>query len=166
MPSLPCPLGTRCKDGVDGRTWESVDVDFDQARKLVEDHYIAAHQASQPLVIQIIDEEPLSAEDQLAKTLGSTEASVSVWCPHCKSQITTEVTTVVGVRSKFWIESWLCALVPIFTLCCCYWHLFSIHEFKDIDHKCPHCERILGSGHMYPWGEAPTPSYMILCSQR
>ena len=106
MPSLPCPLGTRCTDGVDGMTWESVDIDFDQARKLVADHVKAAHQASHVIVGQrIISAETLRREEafhqryQLARTLGRATAPVSVRCPHCKTQITTEATTVVGVRS-------------------------------------------------------------------
>ena len=136
MPSLPCPLGTRCTNGVDGMTWESVDVDFDQARKLVTDHVNAAHQA--------ITEQPLSEEVQLRNTLAVTNEPASVKCPHCKIKITTEVTTVVGVRSKSWKYSWFCVLFPPLTLCCCFWHLFSIDQFKDIDHKCPQCERIWG----------------------
>ena len=134
MPSLPCPLGARCTDGVDGMTWESVDVDFDQARKLVTDHVNASHQA--------IREQSLSAKDQLYQTLAKTNAPASFRCPYCKTQITTEVTTVVGVRSKTWKYSWFYALFPCCTLCCCFWHCFYIHHFKDIDHKCPHCERI------------------------
>ena len=157
MPSLPCPLGTRCKDGVDGMTWESVDVDFDQARKLVTDHVNASHQA--------IGEQPLSAKDQLANTLGSTEAPESVWCPHCKTQITTETTTVVGVRSKSWKYSWCGALFPPCTLCCCICHLCCIHKFKDFDHKCPYCEQVLGTGHIHPWRKA-TPGVPSSSSQQ
>ena len=163
MPSLPCPLGTRCTDGVDGMTWESVDVDFDQARKLVADHVKAAHQASHVIVGQRI----ISAEtnpyiqrhiidnqdNQLTRTLGRANAPVSVRCPYCKTQITTEATTVVGVRSRSWKNSWFCALLPFCTLCCCFWHLFCIHQFKDINHKCPNCERTLGGYQLSPLGK-------------
>ena len=128
MPSLPCPLGARCTDGVDGMTWESVDVDFDQARKLVTDHVKAAHQASQvkSVVMEVIDElnkeQPLPEKEQVRRTLyyaTPPEASVSVRCPYCETHITTEATTVVGVRCRSWIESWWCALIPFCTLCCC-----------------------------------------------
>ena len=138
MPSLPCPLGDRCTDGVNGKTWESLDVDFDQARKLVEDHVIVAHQA--------IREQPLSAEDQVTNVCGSTDAPLSVQCPHYNIQITTEATSVVGVLSRSWKYSWFCALFPFCTLCCCFWHLFSIPKFMDVEHKCPYCARILGEG--------------------
>ena len=149
MPSLPCPLGDRCTDGVNGTTWKSVDVDFDQARKLVADHVIVAHQA--------ICEQPQSLEYQVANFCGASNEPVSVQCPHCNIQITTEATTVVGVRSRSWKCSWFCALFPFCTLCCCGWHLFSIPQFMDVEHKCPYCERILGEGHKYPWIKSPNP---------
>ena len=163
MPSLPCPLGDRCTDGVDGKSWESVDVDFDQARKLVADHVIVAHQA--------ICEQPQSLEYQVANFCGASNEPVSVQCPHCNIQITTEATTTVGVCSKSWKKTWIGAIIPpllpFCTLCCCYWHLFCFHQFSDVEHKCPYCERILGEGHKYPWIKSPnpTPGPMCSCSQ-
>ena len=46
MPALPCPLGTRCTDGPDGGVWFTVDVPFEDARKLLEDHIKYSHQAA------------------------------------------------------------------------------------------------------------------------
>ena len=45
MPQLPCPLGVRCKDGPGESVWKSMDLEFDNAQKLVEDHVKFAHQA-------------------------------------------------------------------------------------------------------------------------
>ena len=44
MPALPCPLGARCHDGQDGATWKTVDVAFDHAKSLLDDHLKYAHQ--------------------------------------------------------------------------------------------------------------------------
>ena len=43
MPELPCPLGVRCKDGPGETVWKSIDVEFDNAQKLVENHVKFAH---------------------------------------------------------------------------------------------------------------------------
>ena len=45
MPALPCPLGTGCDKGPDGTIWKTIDVQFENAQKLVEDHVKFAHQA-------------------------------------------------------------------------------------------------------------------------
>ena len=44
MPALPCPLGARCHDGEDGATWKTVDIAFDHAKSLLDDHLKYAHQ--------------------------------------------------------------------------------------------------------------------------
>ena len=44
MPALPCPLGARCHDGVDGATWKTVDIDFNFAKLLLDDHVKIAHE--------------------------------------------------------------------------------------------------------------------------
>ena len=38
MPKLPCPYGARCKDGPQGRVWETIDIDFAEAKLLLDDH--------------------------------------------------------------------------------------------------------------------------------
>ena len=43
MPVLPCPLGSRCTEGDDGATWKTVDIDFEQANRLVADHIKFTH---------------------------------------------------------------------------------------------------------------------------
>ena len=43
MPALPCSLGLDCKVGEDGGTWKTVDIPFDQAMVLLENHHKNAH---------------------------------------------------------------------------------------------------------------------------
>ena len=38
MPKLPCPYGARCKDGPQGAIWETIDIDFVEAKLLLDDH--------------------------------------------------------------------------------------------------------------------------------
>ena len=38
MPKLPCPYGARCKDGPQGAIWETIDIDFAEAKLLLDDH--------------------------------------------------------------------------------------------------------------------------------
>ena len=43
MPALPCPLGIDCNKGPDGTLWYSIDIEFENAQKLVDDHVKFAH---------------------------------------------------------------------------------------------------------------------------
>ena len=43
MPALPCPLGADCNKGPDGGTWFTVDIPFQEAKALLDDHVKVAH---------------------------------------------------------------------------------------------------------------------------
>ena len=43
MPALPCPLGADCNKGPDGGTWFTVDIQFQEAKVLLDDHVKVAH---------------------------------------------------------------------------------------------------------------------------
>ena len=38
MPKLPCPYGARCEDGPQGAIWETIVIDFAEAKSLLDDH--------------------------------------------------------------------------------------------------------------------------------
>merc|ERR1712130_795715 len=68
---------------------------------------------------------------------------VTMTCPHCQKNITTAPTTSVG-----WF-AWLIGL-GIFTLsggflCPCAFIPCCIDDCKDFTHRCPSCNRVLGS---------------------
>ena len=43
MPRLTCPLGTDCNKGEDVTTWSTLDLEFDQAKALLDMHLAHAH---------------------------------------------------------------------------------------------------------------------------
>ena len=44
MPSLPCPLGIDCKKGSKQGIWHTVDLPFQEAKQLLDDHVKFSHQ--------------------------------------------------------------------------------------------------------------------------
>ena len=44
MPKLPCPYGSACNNGEDGGTWKTVDIDFADAKLLLDDHVRMLHE--------------------------------------------------------------------------------------------------------------------------
>ena len=105
MPQLPCPLGVRCKDGPGESVWKSMDLEFDNAQKLVEDHVKFAHQA----VATEGGAAPMKAEKLVRPNLKVRDGVVNeeAWEYFCHKWSTYKAQANLTVATKSHLESCL-----------------------------------------------------------
>ncbi|KAM9393640.1 lipopolysaccharide-induced tumor necrosis factor-alpha factor homolog isoform 2-T2 [Pholidichthys leucotaenia] len=69
------------------------------------------------------------------------EVPAPVKCPYCNQEVVTAIDYAPGLLAWF-----VCGGLALIGCCLCSWIPFCVDSFKDVEHYCPSCKRVI---HIY-----------------